>query len=133
MSVRAAADALAAAETDVAPVADASARCVGLFTASDYRRCLTASPAQDKFSDDSAASTDDRVCDHMARQFATTGQGADIRELLHRLSEAIDPFLVVLDREHRPVGVVCGLDVLIAETDSFRFGHCRHSLHRTTD
>ena len=38
------------------------------------------------------------------------------RAPLYRLSVAPYPFLVVLDRQGRPRGVVCGLDVVVAES-----------------
>ena len=121
MSVRAAAAALAAADVEAAPVVDASGRCVGLFTVGDYRRWLTATPTvTDVFSEGQMVAPVDRVGDHMSRRFATAGPGADARELLRQLAAAADPFLVVLDRQRRPVGVVCGLDVLVAEATADR-------------
>jgi CBS-domain-containing membrane protein len=120
-SMTAAAAALAASGAEAAPVVGADGRCVGVFTAGDYRRWLTTkAPVSDVFSEGQMVAADDRVCDHMSRRFATTGPDADARELLRRLAAAADPFLVVLDRRHRPVGVVCGLDVLVAESNGAR-------------
>jgi CBS-domain-containing membrane protein len=118
MSVGAAASLLDAVGTSVAPVIDSGGRCVGLFTTSDYRRWL-AGP-------DGAvvppARFPDEVRYHMTRRFAVATLEAGVHELLHRLSWAVDPFLVVLDRQRRPRGIVCALDVLVAESDRTRAG-----------
>ncbi len=87
MDVRAAADALAAADAEAAPVVDAIGRCVGLFTAGDYRWWLTAAPAAtDVFSEGQMVAPADRVCDHMLRRFATAAPEADVPELPRRSS-----------------------------------------------
>src|SRR5688572_31711284 len=100
MSVSAAAELLAAAGADTAPVVDSSGRCVGLFTAADYRRWLTvAAPVTDVFSEGQMAPAVDRVGDHMTRLFTTATPEAGVPELLQQLSAAPDPFLVVLDRQ----------------------------------
>jgi CBS-domain-containing membrane protein len=116
MSVSAAAGLLAAAGADTAPVVDSGGRCVGLFTAAGYRRWLTgAAPVIDVFSEGQMVAASDRVGDHMTRCFATAAAEAGVPELLQRLGSGADPFLVVLDRQGRPVGLVCGLDALVAE------------------
>ena len=117
MSVSAAAERLAAAGAEAAPVVDSSGRCVGLFTAADYRRWLTVAPPVADFFSEGQMLACDRVGDHMTRLFTTAAPEAGVTELLQRLSAAPDPFLVVLDRQSRPVGVVCGLDVLVARVD----------------
>jgi hypothetical protein len=38
------------------------------------------------------------------------------------LNEAEDPFLVVLDQQRRPRGIVCALDVLAAERGDIEAG-----------
>jgi CBS-domain-containing membrane protein len=111
LSVGAAAGLLDAAGVDAAPVVDSSGRCVGVFTASDYRRSLSRGGPGAPHSEAMAG-----VGRHMTRQFGVTAPEADVGELLHRLSVAPDPFLVVLDRQGRPMGVVCGLDVVVAES-----------------
>lgn len=87
MSVRAAAAALDAADAEEAPVVDASGRCVGLFTAGDYRRWLTGA-VTDVFSEGQMVAPADRVCDHMSRWFTTAASEADVPELPQRLSAA---------------------------------------------
>lgn len=119
MRVTAAAGLLAAVGTDAAPVVDSDGRCVGLFTAGDYRRWLAGeAPVMDVFSAGQVVATDDKVRDHMTRRFGTAAPEAGISELLLLLRAAADPFLVVLDQEGRPAGVVCGLDVLVAEANA---------------
>lgn len=124
MSVSAAAGLLAAAGADAAPVADPSGRCVGVFTTGDYGRWLMAeAPVTDVFSEGQiVAGAADRVCDHMTRRFGTTTPDVGIPDLVRRLGAAADPFLVVIDRAGRPMGVVCGLDVLVAEANAARAG-----------
>jgi hypothetical protein len=59
----------------------------------------------------------------MTRQFAVATPGAGVSELRHRLSGGEDPFLV-LDQQGRPRGIVCALDVLVAESNDDRTGNC---------
>jgi CBS-domain-containing membrane protein len=54
----------------------------------------------------------------MTRRFAAATPSAQVPELLHRLREAPEPFLVVLDGQRRPMGIVCALDVLVAASES---------------
>jgi CBS-domain-containing membrane protein len=115
MHARAAAGLLYAVGVDVAPVVGSSGRCVGVFSARDYRRALNRARAGGAggpilFPARPAA----EVRDHMTRRFAAAGLEAGADELLHRLARAAAPYLVVLDRQRRPRGVVCGLDVLAA-------------------
>jgi CBS domain-containing protein len=109
--VGAAAGLLAAAGAGAAAVVDSGGRCVGVFTASDYRRALSRGGPEAPRAGAAAG-----VGRHMTRRFGVTTPEADVGELLHRLSVAPDPFLVVLDRQGRPMGVVCGLDVVVAES-----------------
>lgn len=121
MSVTAAAGLLAAVGADAAPVVDSNGRCVGLFTASDYRRWLTVeAPVTDVFSAWQMVAPGDKVRDHMTRRFGIATPEVGISELLLRLRATADPFLVVLDQEERPVGLVCGLDILVAEANAPR-------------
>jgi CBS-domain-containing membrane protein len=121
MSVTAASGLLSAVGAEAAPVIDSDGRCVGLFTAGGYRRWLAGeAPVTDVFSAGQMIATGDKVRDHMARRFGTVTPDAGISELSLRLRAAADPFLVVLDQEGRPVGVACGLDILIAEANAVR-------------
>jgi CBS-domain-containing membrane protein len=121
MSVAAAVGLLTAVGADAAPVVDSDGRCVGLFTSGDYRRRLAGeAPVPDVFSAGQMVATGDKVRDLMTRRFCTATPEVGISELLLRLRAAADPFLVVLDQECRPVGVVCGLDVIVAEANAAR-------------
>jgi CBS domain-containing protein len=120
MSVGAAAGLLDAAGCGVAPVVDSRGRCVGVFTAADYRRWL------DRVGSDAdlvpghhpvtMSASADEVRYHITGRFAAATPDAGVQELLHRLEAVADPFLVVLDRQARPRGIVCALDVLVAES-----------------
>jgi CBS-domain-containing membrane protein len=66
--------------------------------------------------------TPDEVCYHMTRRFAVATPEADVHELLHRLKRVEDPYLVVLDRQRRPRGIVCALDVLAAQAEGVGAG-----------
>jgi CBS domain-containing protein len=116
----AAANLLEAGGTDVVPVVDSDGRCVGLFSASKYRRhsgrtgpdgglALVGQIVR-------PAGTADEVRYHMARRFTVATPEASVQELRRLLSTAADPFFVVLDYQWRPRGVVCGLDVVVAES-----------------
>ena len=89
LSVRAAGGLLDAAGADAAPVVDSSGRCVGLFTAADYRQWL-------------GSDGPDEVRHHMTRRFAVATPEAGPHELLHRLNayrDANAEYLADLRRE----------------------------------
>jgi CBS-domain-containing membrane protein len=121
MSVGAAGGLLDAIGAGVAPVVDDRGRCVGVFTAADHRRWLDrvgsdAAPAPER-SPVTDFSSPDEVRYHITGHFAPVTPDAPVPELLRRLDGATDPFLVVLDRLARPRGIVCALDVLVAESE----------------
>jgi CBS domain-containing protein len=110
MDVTAAASLLDAARARVAPVVDLRGRCVGLFGAADYRRWLdhrrTRNEVVTEWQAVPPAAPPDEVGHHMTRRFAVATPEADVRELAHRLDGVRTPYLVVLDRQRRPRGVV---------------------------
>ena len=114
---------LEAAEVGVAPVVDYRGRCVGVFTTADYRRWLAC--AGPDVEDSSvrrpvpAAKSRNEVRYHMSR-FSVATPETGVQELLHCLSEGENLFLVVVDRQQRPRGIVCALDVLVAESNRTR-------------
>ncbi|HVK08379.1 MAG TPA: CBS domain-containing protein [Gemmataceae bacterium] len=111
--VPAAAWALVAGGLGAVPVVDSDGRCVGLFTARGYLRWANrAGPAAGLASDPGLGPAGDEVRDHMTREFATATPDAELHELAHRLRGADEPWVVVLDRQRRPMGVVCGMLVL---------------------
>jgi CBS-domain-containing membrane protein len=120
MSVGAAAELLEAAGGGAAPVVDSRGRCVGVFTAADYRRWLdrAGSDAEPARGRDPVAgrSPGDEVRYHVSGRYAAVMPDAGVPELLYRLDGAADPFLIVLDRQARPRGIVCALDVLVADS-----------------
>ena len=122
MSVGAAASLMDAVGASVAPVIDPGGRCVGLFGAADYRRWLehgrTQGEVVTEWQSVPPAGPPDEVGYYMTRRFAVATPEAGVGELLHRLNGVKDPYLVVLDRQRRPRGIVCALEVLAAEVDS---------------
>ena len=120
MSVGDAAVVLASADVEAAPVVDPDGRCVGLFRAGDFRRWATGGPGGGDVVSDWQIVPPPRVPDevrfHMTRRYGVATPGAAVAELLHRLRDVPDPFLVVLDRQQRPQGLVFAIDLLRAES-----------------
>jgi CBS-domain-containing membrane protein len=126
MSVGAAAAALEAAEIEIAPVVDSRGRCVGVFTADDYQRWLDRSdpkpelvPGRSRVNGPTRA---DEVRYHITGQFTAVMPDTGVQELRHRLDGTEDQFLVVLDRQARPRGVVCARDLLVTKSNTARVG-----------
>lgn len=111
MSVGAAASLLEAVGCGAAPVVDSRGRCVGVFTAADYRRWLDHDGAV------VGSVFTDAVRHHISGRFTAAASDAGVRELLNLLKTGGDQFLVVLDWQGRPRGIVCALDVLVAESE----------------
>jgi CBS-domain-containing membrane protein len=122
MSVPSAAGLLDAAGSDVAPVVDADGRCVGMFTPADYRRWLARGEPDVKVVSEwqLVPEPPEEVCYHMSWRFPSAGPEAGLDELLYRLAAGSDAFLVVLDGLRRPLGIVCALDVLVADASLAR-------------
>jgi CBS-domain-containing membrane protein len=120
----AAAGLLEAAGTDVVPVVDSDGRCVGLFSASKYRRRSDRAGPGGGLAPVGQivrpAGSPDEVRYHMTRRFTIATLEAGAQELRCSLSVAADPFVVILDHQWRPRGVVCGLDVVVAESKDGR-------------
>lgn len=112
MSVCQAVGLLEASGAGVAPVVDSRGRCVGVFSTADYVRWL------DRAVEEPELPAEVRY--HITGQFASAMPDTGVRELLHRLDGSPDPFLVILDRQARPRGIVCALDVLVAASDFTR-------------
>lgn len=125
-SVREAAAALGAADVEAVPVVDSDGGCVGLFSAGDYRRWATRHGGRTEVVCEwqivPPAPAPDDVRLHMTRRYAVATPGAGVPEMLHRLAAAPDPFLVVLDRQRRPQGLVSAIDLLRAESVAHRAG-----------
>ncbi len=121
MQVSTAADLLEEAEIGVAPVVDSRGRCVGLFMVDDYQRWLDRgeSDAEPVLECHPLMGSDaaNEVRHHISGQFAAAMQDTSVDELALRLDAAEKPYLVVLDRQTRPRGIVCALDVLTTESN----------------
>ena len=124
MSVGDAAVVLASADVEAAPVVDSAGRCVGLFRAGDFRRWATGPGVPGDVVSDwqlvPAPRVPDEVRFHMTRRYGVATPGAGVAELMHRLRAVPDPFLVVLDRQQRPQGLVFAIDLLRAESAARR-------------
>jgi CBS-domain-containing membrane protein len=124
MSVRDAAAVLDAADVEAIPVVDSDGRCVGLFSAADYRRWAARLGGRTEVVCEwqivPPPPVPDGVRFHMTRRYAMATPGAGVPEMLHRLGVAPDPFLVVLDRQRRPQGLVSAIDLLRAESVAHR-------------
>jgi CBS-domain-containing membrane protein len=122
MSIGAARSLLDAVGADVAPVVDSRGRCVGVITGADCRRsfhCVEPEvEAVTKHRAINGAATTNEVRHHITGRFAAATMDAGVQELLDRLDTAEDPFLVILDWQARPRGIVCALDVLAAVSNS---------------
>ena len=59
----------------------------------------------------------------MTRRYGVATPGAAVAEMLHRLRATPDPFLVILDRQRRPQGLVHALDLLRADSAGRRAPH----------
>jgi CBS-domain-containing membrane protein len=120
-SVGVAASLLDTAGLSVAPVIDSGGRCVGLFGATNYRRWLDRGRTRGEVVSEwqaippTSGAEEDEVGYHMTRRFAVATPEAGVHELLHRFNGVGDPYLLVLDRQRRPRGIVCALDVVAAE------------------
>lgn len=119
-SVRDAAAVLESTGAEAVPVVDTDGRCVGLFGVGDLRRWAARSGGTAEVVCDwqivPAPGILDEVQYHMIRRYAVAMPEAGVAELLHRLEAAPDPFLVVLDRQRRPQGLVSAIDLLRAES-----------------
>ncbi len=126
MNIGTAAAALEAAEIGGAPVVDSRGRCVGVFTAADYGRWLDRPDPEPELAPDhspvNGPARADEVRYHITGQFTAVTPDTGVQELRHRLDGAADPFLVVLDRQARPRGVVRAVDLPAAESSAARVG-----------
>ena len=82
----------------------------------ECRRCLQTARGEvvSEWQTIPPTSARDEVGHHMTRRFAVASLEAGVHELVHRLDGVGGPHLVVLDRQRRPRGIVCALDVVAA-------------------
>lgn len=102
-------------EVGIVPVVDSRGRCIGLFTVADYQRW------RDRDEPIESASCEE-VRHFMTTRFTVATPDMSVEELEHRLETVDDPFLIVLDRQARPRGVVLRSDLREASQRPSRFG-----------
>jgi CBS-domain-containing membrane protein len=126
MSVGSAGALLNALNLEVAPVVDSYGRCVGVFTVADYRRWLDRARADSEtvaeHSADNGSEPANQVRYHITGEFSAAMPNTGVEELGQRLDATTDPFLIILDRQARPRGIVSAEDVLVAESEFSQVG-----------
>jgi CBS-domain-containing membrane protein len=105
-SMRAAAQTLAQARVNGAPVINGEGRCVGVVSASDFFR----GAVQENLEIDPT----DKVGEHMTADPVTANTATPIRELARMMLDADIHRVIVVDEQERPIGVVSSTDVLAA-------------------
>ncbi len=127
MSLRAAAHLLSESAISGAPVVDAAGRCVGVLSATDFihwaetdqppvrsRPCSSDSVCSDWQMVVVEELPTDAVSNFMTVDPVTVAPSTAIGELARRMLDAHIHRLIVVDRDHQPVGVVSSTDVLAA-------------------
>jgi CBS domain-containing protein len=104
--MRAAAQTLAQARVNGAPVINREGRCVGVLSASDFFR----GAVQENLEIDPT----DKVGEHMTADPVTANPATPIRELARMMLDADIHRVIVVDEQERPIGVVSSTDVLAA-------------------
>jgi CBS-domain-containing membrane protein len=105
-SMRAAAQLLADAQISGAPVVDADGRCVGVLSAADF----FLGAVKENLEIDST----DKVGEHMTADPVTVEPATPIRQLARMMLDARIHRVIVVDDQHRPIGVVSSTNVLAA-------------------
>ena len=128
MSLRSAAHLLSQSHITGAPVVDGQGRCIGVVSATDFLRWAEGSsdtlhdhaapPAQSVCSEwqviDLEMLPPDAVREYMTPDPVTVSPTASIRELARLMLDAHIHRVVVVDKQHRPAGIVSTTDILAA-------------------
>jgi CBS domain-containing membrane protein len=126
MSLRTAGKMLARSQITGAPVVDDRGQCIGVLSASDFvhqfvdeeKKSLAAQPGEEVCSDWQVMDFDqvpvEEVGCYMTRDPVTTAPSTGIAELARMMLDAHIHRVIVVDAEHRPVGVVSSTDILAA-------------------
>jgi len=127
MSLQGAARRLTEYQVSGAPVVDEESRCVGVISASDFvhwagdgekARKQPASPgcvcASWQIVDPEQLSTENRVRGFMTADPVTVIQTTPIQKLAQMMLDAHIHRLIVVDRQHHPVGIITSTDILAA-------------------
>ena len=135
MSLRSAAHRLAQSRISGAPVVDGTGRCVGVLSSTDFLRCVekgktTAEPEAwnpDYCSDwavpDIEALPTDSVAGFMTRNLVTVPPAIGIGALAERMLDAHIHRVIVVNEQHKPIGVVSATDILAAVARADRVAH----------
>ena len=134
MPLQDAARLLSKAGVSGAPVVDAAGRCVGVLSASDFLHWAERGAQANKVSCKvPCCCTDwqvmeleflprDEVRWHMTADAVTVDEDAPFAELARAMVDAQIHRLIVVDADHRAVGVVSTTDILAAVARAARFG-----------
>ena len=125
MSLRLAAHRLQGARVTGAPVVDAAGRCVGVLSATDFVAWAEKGERAARRAYDLAVCADwqivaveqlpeDEVSRYMTADVVTALPSVPIGELARHMLDAHIHRVIVVDRHHRPVGVVSTTDILAA-------------------
>jgi len=126
MSLRAAAHILQREQISGAPVVNATGRCVGVLSTTDFLKWVDdggsgQTPAQPLLEVCSEAQVidlellpRDEVCFHMSTNVVSCGPDLSVTRLARQMLDAHIHRVVVVDFNQRPVGVVTSTDILAA-------------------
>ncbi len=127
MSLRAAAHVLSQNRVSGAPVVDASGKCVGVLSSTDFMHImeneeLARRPHHEAWPAvhsawqvvDVETLPNDRVCTYMTADPVMTSPAISIHKLARAMIDAHIHRIVVVDEWERPIGIVSSMDVLAA-------------------
>jgi predicted transcriptional regulator len=131
MTLRAAAHLMAQGHVTGAPVINEDGVCVGVISATDVMRCAERMPGRRRrevvVADNVCADWQmvelesvpiEEVCDFMSRRLVSADAETGIAELARLMLDCHVHRVVIVDDDHRPIGIVSTMDLLrhVAET-----------------
>ena len=136
MSLRAAAHLLSETRVSGAPVVDDMGECVGVLSATDFMHWVgqeRRDASRPVFSDPGCFHSAWQITDvedlpteevgsYMTSDPVTVPPGTSIAELARRMTDAHIHRIIVVDAQHRPIGIVSSTDILAAVA----YGDPRH-------
>jgi len=125
MPLQEAAGLLAREQISGAPVIDASGRCVGILSATDFVRAAETGAGPVHVTQGRCFCADWQVVDlemlprdevrcHMSKDIVTADPATAVTELARRMLDAHIHRIMVLDKDRRPVGIVSSTDIVAA-------------------